>query len=279
MIASLLGANMSKVQTVSVAVAIALLLGGCAAAVVPLIAAQVAGVGYAGLKIVQTTTGGSLEIVVDVSKVTDEQQARLKNIRTIAVWPEKRGGSVSFAESLSEGGHFSVVSPSRVAAVLKKLDLSDDLKLMTAMEARDVFFRVCQNTNADAVISTRAAGSATNMNTWSFERANMTMQFVTSIYAKSTNETIVSIPISLKLIVGEKRPPSDEEISNLANAELAKHILTLATGQSKIEQVASRSPQDQPKPDTQRKAETENGKPGSFLDGLTNSVKGLFGTQ
>lgn len=259
------------------ALVLPLALGGCAAAVVPLIAAEVAAVGYSGLKLVQTTTGGSLEIAVDVSKVTAQQKTRLKDIKSIAVWPEKRGGSVTFAEALSEGNRFSVVSPSRVAGVLKKLELSDDLKLMTALESREAFFKVCQNTNADAVISTKATGAATNMNTWSLERANITMQSVASIYAKSTDDMIITIPISLKLIVGDKRPPSEEEISNLANAELAKNILDLATGQSKPEQIASRNPPDQTKSDESRETAAGDSKPSGFLDGLTNSVKGLFG--
>lgn len=271
---------MSKVPTVSVAVVAALLLGGCAAAVVPLIAAEVAGVGYAGLKLVQTTTGGSMEISIDVSKVTSEQKALVKNLKSIAVWPERRGASVSLAEALSEGGQFAVISPSRVASALKNLSLSDELKLMTTTEARDTFSKVCGATNADAVVFTKMTATNTTMNTWSLERANITMEYLTSIYARSTNNTIVTIPVTLKVLVGEKRPPSDEEISNLANAELAKKIIALAADQPETENRAAGSLREGAKQDGLRETESSpSASSGDFLSGMKNSLKGLFGTQ
>lgn len=265
---------MPKPTVLLTAITASLVLCGCPAAVVPLIAAEAVAVG-AGLKLVQTTTGGSVEISVDVSKVTDEQKAQVKNIKSLAVWPESSGAAVTFAEALSEGGRFAVISPSRVASVLKKSDLSDDLKLMTNLEARDAFAKVCAAVNADAVVYTRMTATNKTMNIWSFDRANVTTEYLTSIYARSTNSAIVSIPVKLKVLIGENRPPSSEEISNLANTELARNILALATGQAKTEQLASRAPQEPPKQEKPR--ETEKDKLGGFLDGLSNSVKGLFG--
>lgn len=218
---------MHKAKILVVAIAMSFLLGGCAAALVPMMVAQGAAVGFMGFKTVQTSTGGSIEIAIDDSKLTNEQKAQLKSIKSMAVWPDKAGEAVTFAEALSEGGRFKVISPARVAAALKKLKLSDDLKLMTATEAKEVFYKVCQETKAEALISGKSTGGNTNMNVWSLERANITMEFLSSIYKKSTNGYIAEIPVTVKVLVGTKIP-SDKEISQLANTEAAKKIIALA---------------------------------------------------
>ncbi|MBI3894336.1 MAG: hypothetical protein HY313_00245 [Acidobacteria bacterium] len=210
-----------------VAITTPLALGGCIAAL-PLIGAEVAALGFTGFKIVQTTTGGSFEIAVDVSKLSNEQKAHIRAIKSLAVWPERRGGSVSLAEALAEAKKFAVIPPARVAAVLKKLELADDLKAMTATETKDTFAKVCDATGADAVIATKSTAVTRNMSIWSFERANITMEFLTSIYAKNSNAYIAAIPVTIKVLVGEAKQPSNDEILNGANAELAKNILALA---------------------------------------------------
>lgn len=210
------------------AVTMPLLLGGCIAAMLPMLGAEVAVLGFTGFKIVQTTTGGSFEIAVDVSKLSNKQKAHIRAIKSLAVWPERRGGSVSLAEALAEAKRFTVIPPARVAGVLKKLELTDDLKAMTTTEAKDTFAKVCDATGADAVIATKNIAVTRNMSVWSFERANITMELLTSIYATNSNAYIASIPVTIKILVGEAKQPTDDEISNGANAELAKNILALA---------------------------------------------------
>lgn len=213
---------MRTVRILVVAIAMSFLLGGCVAAAIPMLAPVV----YGWFKIGQTATGGSVEIGIDDTKLTNEHKAQLKNIKSMAVWPDKNGESVTFAEALSEDGGLKVISPARVAAALKKLELSDDLKLMTALEAKEVFSKVCQETIADALISSRATGGQHKSNLLSLDRANISMEFLVSIYDKKSNSYIAEIPAAVKVLVGGTMP-SNKEISKLANIEIAKKITAL----------------------------------------------------
>lgn len=242
---------MCKAGTLTIAVAVPFLLGGCVAAAIPMLVASGAASGYGVFKAVQTSTGGSIEVAIDDKKLTNEQKAQLANIKSIAVWPDKDGGSVTFAEALSEGGRFVVISPAHVSSALKKLALSDDLQLMTTTEAKDVFLKVCQETNADSLISDRATGGDTNTNMWSFKRANITRDFLVSIYEKTSNSYIAEIPVSVKVLVGGKMP-SNEEISKLANTEVAKKIIALAQNSpgSQVAQKSHRNTTQSPQDDS-----------------------------
>jgi uncharacterized protein YgiM (DUF1202 family) len=222
--------SLRKARKLIFAVAAIFLLAGCVAAAVPMLYGGLALGGYSGFKLIQTSTGGSIEVAVDVSKVTNEQKANIKNIKSIAVWPEKDGSSVSFAEALSKSRTFKVVSPARVATALQQMGLSDDLKLMTSAEANDVFAKVCKKTNSDAVVFSKSIAASANTNMWSLERGNVTTQFITYIYSKNTNTNIVEIPVTIKVLLGGKIAASNDEINNLANAELAKNLLALSEG-------------------------------------------------
>jgi hypothetical protein len=231
---------MRKNENLVLAALATLLLSGCVAAVVPLMLAS-AVVSVGGLaKVIQTSTGGSIEIAIDDTQLTPEQRAALKNINSLAVWPEKTGGAVTFAETLAEGGGFQVVTPSRVASALSKLQLSDDLRLMTAGEAREVFKKVCQETGADSLVSGKNTGGGTNMNIWSFDRANITHDFLVSIYGKSINGPIAEIPVKVKQLVGAKSA-STEEISKLVNIEVAKKLVTLIKNPQKAQEQSQQS--------------------------------------
>jgi hypothetical protein len=218
---------MFKVRNLVITIFLPLILGGCAAALVPMMFASYATTGLAIFKTVQTSTGGSVDISIDDTKLTDEQMGQLKNVRSIAVWPDKDGGAVTFAQTLSEGDRFQVISPARVTLALKKLGLSDDLKLMTASEAKNVFLKICNETNADSLIFGKETGGNSNVNFLSLERGNVTVEFLVSIYQRKTDSYIAEIPVQVKVLVGGTRP-SPLEISTLAHTEVAKKIIEVS---------------------------------------------------
>jgi hypothetical protein len=98
---------------------------------------------------------------------------------------------------------------------------------MTDQEAKEVFSKVCQETGTDSIISDRATGGGSDSNMFSFDRANITREFIVSIYGKSSDDNIVSFPVSIKISLGGKSP-SSEEISKVANIEVAKAIVSLS---------------------------------------------------
>jgi hypothetical protein len=212
---------------IAVLIAAGLVLGGCAAAMVAPLIVSAAVTAYGGYKVIQTSTGGSVEIAIDQSKVSDAQRAQLRSVRKLAVWPEKTGGAVMLADALVEGDRFEVISPSRVAAALNKLGFSDNLALITARERNDVFLKVCVETGADALISDRAVGGSDNLNMWSFERANITREFLVFVFGRRANETILTLPVAVRVLVGGTIP-SSEEVAKVANGELAKTVIALS---------------------------------------------------
>jgi hypothetical protein len=213
-----------------IGVLVALFLGGCAVA---LIAIPVAGVGatsFSIYKTVQTASGGSFAIAVDVSKVTAKQKMQLRGLKSIAIWPDSNGDSASLAAALSQGEIFTIIPPDEVSIALDSLHLPEDVRLLKETEIKNAFAKVCELTKADALVTTKAVSTQNYINIWSLKRATTTSQFIASIYSKQSNEIIVEIPITTKEIIGKKQP-SDEEKSKLINAELAKNILALANDQ------------------------------------------------
>lgn len=211
-----------------IAIVLPLFLGGCAAAAVPMVAAEFGVLGFSTYKGAQGLTGDTThQVTFDDSKLTTSQKAQLKAIKSIAVWPEK--GAVKFAEALADGGKFNVVSPSRVAQALKKLELSDDMQQMTTKETKEAFLKVCMETKADAIIIGKTTGQKVDTKLLSFDRPTATMDLLTLIYEKSKNDYIAEIPGSLIMVVGGGTPPlSNEAIYDIVNNVLAKKMIELA---------------------------------------------------
>lgn len=214
------------------------LLQGCAA---PLLVAALPGLAtptFLGAKELHNSSrGGEIEVNIDESKITNDQRTQLKNIKMLAVWPDGAGStamlagsSAMFAEALSEGGRFSIVTPSRVSASLGGAQgaYTYNLKMMTGSEVKEVFAKVCQETGAEAIISLKEIDQEYNQNFFSFNRPNAIHKLMARIYKKNLGDYATEIPVEIRTDFGGKINARSEEASRLIYGELAKKIIALA---------------------------------------------------
>ncbi len=219
--------NLANLAISGLTIFLAILLQGCMAAALPMIVAGGA-IGVGGIyKSIQLSTGGSIEVAIDTDKISNEQKDKFNRINSIAVWPEKTNSAVIFSETLAESGRFKVISPLQVSTALRDLNLSDDLTQMNSQETKDAFSKVCLKTRTDSIISSKAIGGGSNSNIFSFDRANITKNFIVTIYGKNSNANILTFPVSIKILLGGSSP-SSEEIARIANIEVAKAVIAIS---------------------------------------------------
>lgn len=203
-----------------------IVLQGCAAPLVALAPDVII-----GAKEVHDVTGqGDMVVKIDDSKVTSDEKNQLKEIKRLAVWPDDAGSSAMFAEALSEGGRFSIVTPSQVSAAMGNQGAyTYNLRMMTGNEVKDTFAKVCQETNAEALISLKDTGQEYNANYFTFDRPNSIHKFTVRIYKRDLGNYVVEIPVEVKTdIGGAKFNTGNEEATRLIYADLAKKIISLA---------------------------------------------------
>ncbi len=201
-------------------------LSGCAAAVIPLIIAQGAAFGFTTFKTVQTTTGGSVGISFSDDKNSIKNKTELTAITTPAIWPDNEI-EVYMAEKMQDSGVFdSVITPSRVSKIIKKLDIDNHVNNMTRQELVENFKKICAKTQADSIIAFKNMGSEINSNIWSFDRGNITQKSTLIVYSNKSKSIVYQTTMVLKSEIGGKTE-NDQEVLRIAAEAAAEKIILL----------------------------------------------------
>ena len=198
-------------------------LTGCVAAAVPLIAAEVGAVGFAGYKLVQTSTGGEVGVDFPEDK-NGSGPDPLPAVKKIAVWPVG-AGDVHFAEELSKSGKLKVVPPARVSALLSRAGISENLKMMTVAEQETAYARVCRSAGSELVFATHPHGQKMNNNTFSLSRATITYTTDLTAYSCKKRQTVWKDRISLVQELGQDNIASNEELNRIGAEAEADRVL------------------------------------------------------
>ena len=136
------------------------------------------------------------------------------------------------AEKLQESGEFKVViTPLQVEKILEKLDIGRSISRMTRKEMLEVFGKVCRKEKADSILALRYAGSKTNLNEYSFKKANT--EFFSEVYIYDYRENRLIYDSVMKITVEmTDKPVSEEEVVRITGEAVAEKIIQLKQGKT-----------------------------------------------
>jgi hypothetical protein len=215
---------------VSATVATILMLQGCVAAALPLLAAasfaSVAIGGFSIFKSVQMTTGGSANIQFSDVVLSAEDKQHLAAFTSPTVWPENEGEAYLASRLESSASFSSVITPSTAARALEDLDIDRNTNLLTEAERRKIFGEVCDHVGADAMIAVRDLGSETTANAWSFKRASQTFRGLVTVYSRKADRVILTTEVVLQVDLGSDFP-NEQELMKVTGEAIAEKLIEL----------------------------------------------------
>ncbi|MBU4372706.1 MAG: SH3 domain-containing protein [Proteobacteria bacterium] len=209
-------------------------LQGCMAfAVAPLatsvMVAAGAGQGFLVYKTFQTTTGGSLKVKFKDVTVSESDREVFKKIKRLAVLPGS-GANIRITEKLIQKNTCEVVTPAQVTKLLladKALPFDALSNQLTETERIERLKHWAAKLNADAVLvyeQTGGAAGGSDINLWSFKRAEMKDKIVVKIFSSKTGRFILDQPGEVVWELGSKSP-SQEEIQELVATSVADKLM------------------------------------------------------
>lgn len=203
---------------------LALGLSACAAAAIPLTAAEVGLGGFQAFKLVQTATGGSVGVSFPQNKDGKEiPPAALPAATKIAIWPSDEV-EMYLAENLIHARRFDVVTPGKVRVVLANAQVSQNIKDLTDREQLGAFDIVCRKTRSDLVLAARDEGSVTRGNSLSFASAEKVSKDELMVFSCPRRAVVWRDQMTLKVVLGDKTP-SATEISKVGGDAWGKRIV------------------------------------------------------
>jgi hypothetical protein len=202
-------------------------LAGCAAAAIPLTAAQVGIGGFEAYKLVGTSTGGSVGVAFPKKADKEIPPQPLPSIRRVAVWPDNED-EVHFAEKLMASKRFDVVTPGHVRVILNDAKISANLNELTATEQATAMNTVCRRSKADMVLASRDAGSVSKANGLSFTNAQKITKNDLLAFSCAQKTIVWRDQMTLIVEIGDKTP-STVEIAKVAGEAWANRIIAAET--------------------------------------------------
>jgi len=217
-----------------------LLLSGCLAAIPLIQAASLAASGAVVVKGYKTSTGGSVSVAFPEETIPQDKKIFLTNIKKLAIWPDSQI-EVRIAEVLQDAGKMSVVTPGKTAVLIQKLELPKRISNMTKHEMILAFRKICDESDADALLTFRSLGGKTNMNMLSFSRANHKSQHKMFIYSRITDDIAYTEIAETVIEIGGSMP-SQQEILKIYGKLFSERLLELTSINKLHEQVAAKEP-------------------------------------
>lgn len=173
---------------------------GCVAAGIPIMMGAMSG--FSIYKTVQLSSGGTVHVEFPGKGGQTTPPEPISPVRRIAVWPGDEG-DVHFAERLQQSDKFdAVASPATVSAILVETKTPSDLKQLTNQEQSNSFNIVCQRTGSELLFAARPLGALMNQNSFSFERANITVKADLLAYSCTKHEIVWRDQMALVMEVG-----------------------------------------------------------------------------
>ena len=173
---------------------------GCAAPLLMAIQPVIAGT-ITGGKIYSRCKSTKVSFVDE--KISTDGRQTLSQINVLAIWPDNET-EVFLAEKLQAEG-VSVITPSKVAKVIRTQNFEQRLDNLTQSEILEVFQVVCEETKADAIIAWKKSRvmiysvskkdvvwSATTKVSASINSLGKNMPFVAEACAKKVVELIIA---------------------------------------------------------------------------------------
>jgi hypothetical protein len=223
---------------------LALGLSACAAAAIPLTAAEVGLGGFQAFKLVQTATGGSVGVSFRQDKDGKEiPPAALPPAKKVAIWPSDQV-EMNLAEDLIHARQFEVVTPGKVRVILANAEISQNIKDLTDQEQLAAFSIVCRKTRSDLVLAARDEGSVTRGNSLSFSSAEKVSKDELMAFSCPRRAVVWRDQMTWKVELGDKTP-STTEISKVGGDAWGARIVAAETKPARQAPVAHAKPQDQ----------------------------------
>ena len=200
-----------------------LALSACAAAVVPLTAAEIGVGGYEAYKLVQTSEGGSVGVSFTEEGGKEIPPPPLPAARRLAIWP---GGEHEryLAEQLIASKRFAVVTPGRVRVALAGAKISPNIKDLTDAEQIAAFSVVCRQMQVDLVLAARDEGTVSHANGLSLSPANRISTLDLMAFSCRRRMVTWRDEMKLKVELGDKTP-STAAIAKVGGDAWAKRIV------------------------------------------------------
>jgi hypothetical protein len=202
-------------------------LSACAAAVVPLTAAEIGVGGYEAYKLVQTSEGGSVGVSFAKTDGKEAPPKPLPPARHVAIWPGDEHERY-LAEQLQKSGQFTVDTPGKVRVILANANISTNIKDLTDAERIGAFSIVCRKTRSDLVLAARDAGSVNHANSLSLSPANRVMTADLMAFSCAQRTVVWRDEMNLKVEIGDKTP-STEAIAKVGGDAWADRIVAAET--------------------------------------------------
>lgn len=207
--------------------AAAVALSACAAAVVPLTAAEIGVGSYEAYKLVQTSEGGSVGVSFGQKDGMDLAPQPLPPSRRVAIWPGDEHERY-LAEKLQKSGRFTVETPGKVRVILANANISPYIKDLTNTEQIEAFSIVCRKTRSDLVLAARDAGSVNHSNGLSLSPANRVTTADLTAFSCARRTVVWRDQMNLKVEIGDKTP-STEAIAEVGGEAWADRIVAAET--------------------------------------------------
>jgi hypothetical protein len=203
-------------------------LAGCAAAAIPLTAAQVGIGGFEAYKMVGTSTGGSVGVAFPKNKDGKEIAPQpLPPVGRVAVWPDGED-ELHVAEKLMASKRFTVVTPGHVRVILAEAKISPNLNELTPAEQANALATVCRRAKADMVLASLDAGSIQKSNGLSFLNPQKITRSDLVAFSCSHKTIVWRDRMTLIVEIGDKTP-STVDIAKVAGDAWADRIITAET--------------------------------------------------
>ncbi len=198
-------------------------LSACAAAAIPLTAAEIGVGGYEAYKLVQTSEGGSVGVSFAPKDGAEVPPQPLPPAHRVAIWPGDEHERY-LAEKLAAARRFDVATPGKVRMVLANANISTNIKDLTNDEQIAAFSIVCRKTRADLVLAARDAGSVSHTNSLSFSPANRVTTSDLMAFSCAQRAVVWRDEMNLKVEIGDKTP-STAEIAKVGGDVWADRII------------------------------------------------------
>ena len=202
----------ARKAAIAATVSISFGLSGCIAAAVPLLIAQVGVLGFAGYKLVQTSSGGAVGVAFPGPDGKEAPPQPLPPARTAAVWPGN-AAEVRFAEKLAMSGRFEVTPPAKVSVILADAKIGTTLTRLTSAEQAEAFGVVCNESRANLVFAGIDRGTETDARVFTLSRPSVTTKADLLAFSCSRKVIVWRDQLALIVEIGDRRTSNSEMLS------------------------------------------------------------------